>query len=192
MFRLQRSTQWSHLLRQTFHAAPGALTVRCTLPFAFGAHLHARQKDLLMMVERRALSSCLLACASCLLSLLAACGDEGSCAALCQPKASFKYAEPQPGRNYAVSFAPGGPTLTCELAATGEADCQPNVGGFHLEFGPSGLSSFSWPEPPAGELRVSVTIDDELVTDQRFKYEGTGKGDACTGDCYEDPMFELD
>jgi hypothetical protein len=132
------------------------------------------------------------ACALVLLAVGGCSTDHDGCAALCQPMVSFHYAQPRAGKTFAVTFAPQGPTIECRLATTGEATCQPNVGGFHLEFGPDGLRSFSWPDPPDGELEVTVTIDNTLVSDKRFDYQRSVGGNACAGTCGQDPMFDLE
>jgi hypothetical protein len=144
------------------------------------------------MKERGRVPLLFVACSLALLMAGACSGDDDGCGALCRHTVTFRYAEPRAGQAFEITFAPQGATIECELATTGEATCQPNVGGFHLEFGRDGLRSVTWPDPPEGEIEVKVTIDGALVSDARFDYQRSALGDACGGGCGEEPMFDLE
>lgn len=137
-------------------------------------------------------SSAVLGCGLAIF-LLAGCSDENQgCAAAPYRVASFKYPAPRAGHSFVIALSPGGATIRCDLAESGEADCAPNVGGYHLAFGADGLRSITWAYPPKGLLHVEVTIDGDLVTSQDFDYEPGGNGDACSGGGAPAPEFELE
>jgi hypothetical protein len=135
-----------------------------------------------------------LAFACALLALWAAgCSDErdSGCGAVCQRTVSFVYETPVAGQSFEIGFSPQGATFSCQVSESGEATCEPSVGGYHLDFGPDGLSSMSWSFAPVGELSVDVTVDGMIVTSQTFEYQ-PGTADACSGTCPEDPRFQLE
>jgi hypothetical protein len=127
-----------------------------------------------------------------LLAVACSGSDDQGCAAACLPIASFTYATAKSGRDFTIALSPHGATIRCELADSGEASCEPNVGGYQFGFGGDGLRSIKWSSPPRGVLHVEVTIDGDLVTNQDFNYDPSGSGDACGGGCTPDPQFQLD
>ncbi len=140
----------------------------------------------------RGRSSAVLGCGLSVLMLTGCSDEKQGCAAACERVASFTYPTPRAGQTFAIALSPGGATIRCDLAESGEADCAPNVGGYHLAFGADGLRSITWAYPAKGLLHVEVTIDGDLVTSQDFDYEPGGNGDACSGGCAPDPKFELE
>jgi hypothetical protein len=126
-------------------------------------------------------------------SLVVGCADdEANCLALCQPLVTFTYSSPVPGSHFEVAFSPRGTTIGCDLAANGEATCSPAPSNFHLSFGPKGLSELSWSAPPAGELRVVVTVDGANVTDESFAYQPPTSTNPCNGGCGGAASFALE
>jgi hypothetical protein len=157
-----------------------------------GAYTLGRSDALFMSLWGRKLCAVAVCGLAILLTMGCSDSDDQGCAAACLPIASFTYATAKSGSDFTIALSPRGATIRCELTDSGEARCEPNVGGYQLGFGRDGLRSIKWSTPPRGALHVEVTIDGNLVTSQGFNYDPSGNGDACSGGCAPDPQFELE
>jgi hypothetical protein len=104
---------------------------------------------------------------------------------------TFHYAEPRGGSEFRIDLSPPEHSVECTLDPASGATCRPNTSVIRLSFVPAGLESIAWVKPPTGELQVRVVIDGGVATSQAFDYRPATPRDACTGECSEDPNFEL-